>query len=111
MRYESIPTISSASPLLVQPSAAVPEAWFLQLRLSSIRLTRSFADVDSLTADVQHGLCGPLHHPADGSVLGLHWDHLQRLLLQVIKCVWLWLEREAHVRPSSGRQLDVSVCC
>lgn len=53
--------------------------------------------IDCLAADVQHGVCRTLHHPADGSLLNLHWDHLQRLLLQVTQLVWLRLERQAHV--------------
>lgn len=66
-------------------------------------------DLYSFTVDVQHGVCGPLHHPANGNLLGLHRGHLQRLFLQVPEPVRLRLECQAHVLPSSWRQLDVGV--
>lgn len=69
----------------------------------------TFTDLYSFVADVQHGVCGPLHHPANGNLLSLHWGHLQRLLLQVTERVRLRLECQAHVLPSSRRQLDVGV--
>lgn len=66
------------------------------------------SDFGCFAADVQHGVRRPLHHPADGDLLHVHWDHLQRLLLQVAQRVWLQLERQANVQPASRRQLDVS---
>lgn len=69
---------------------------------------RSRPDFGCFAADVQHGVRRPLHHPADGRLLHVHRDHLQRLLLQVAQRVRLQLERQAHVQPASRRQLDVS---
>lgn len=66
------------------------------------------SDFGCFAADVQHGVRRPLHHPADGDLLHVHRDHLQRLLLQVAQRLWLQLERQAHVQPASRRQLDVS---
>lgn len=60
-----------------------------------------------LSADIQHGVCRSLHHPPDGSLLGLHWNHLQWLLLQIPQHVRLWMERPPHVWCQRSK-LDVS---
>lgn len=56
--------------------------------------------------DLEHVLRGPIHHPADGAVLHLHWAHIQRLFFQVPKHFRLWMERESHVH---GTCVDVSI--
>lgn len=47
--------------------------------------------------DLEHLLPRALSHPAHGRLLHLHGDDLQRLLLQGVQHLWLFLECPAHV--------------
>lgn len=38
-----------------------------------------------------------LHHIVNGSLLPVHWRHLQRLLLQVYQSVWLVMAAQQQV--------------